>query len=263
MKRGGKSCQVLKLANMYDIEALKNLLLSKDYCTITDDGSVRKPSDPVYLDISNAMIALGSSMSAKHVYQTVKANRNHFLEIIMEKFTPHLVQQSQIIIQDQNDCNESDGSKGSISDFHPSSSSDNFKEFQIVVSAKNWNLVKPNKKVVGQKMTLRKNKWTDVMADLIYGQTKITCAFSFKKSVIAESSSAKYYVEVQGKCKECGARLKGNVFKKPQENADVIFHFLLTGYRYQFSHSKRRNLRGERRECVANQLISQRKPASV
>lgn len=89
---------------------------------------------------------------------------------------------------------------------------------------------------------------------MLYMNKKITCALSFKKSVVRESTSAQFHVKVEGKCVECDGNLNGYIYSKLVKNKDVIMHFELFNAPANFIHTKRSQLRGDVRVWLVSLL---------
>lgn len=239
---------------MYDKAELKRLLSIDQYKVIDDAGKVLPPSHPVYTSISKAMADAGSVMSGKHVYTTIRNNRNDFYFFVKKTF-----------------LGDAEGHGGSDNHHSDSGSIDipfslpNNKEtrkFSLVISYEKWTDIKPQKQD-GKPLTLQKNKWTNVFADKIYEQHKIPCAFVFKNSKVFDGSSAKYYVKFRAKCVECSANLEGVASQKPKSKQDIIFYCKLTNLISNFSHCRKRQLRGDKRRELAAQLVDGRKSAAL
>lgn len=80
--------------------------------------------------------------------------------------------------------------------------------------------------------------------------------------MVTPSATAACYAKFTGHCVECKAKITGQLYKVPAKDVDVIFLCDLENIRPALHlGTKKRQLRGNRREKVARQLIEQRKGA--
>lgn len=107
-----------------------------------------------------------------------------------------------------------------------------------------------------------KEGWADVIAERICQQySEIDCVFSFKNNLVTPRS-AETYPKFIGYCTECKSKIIGRLENAPMIDVDVIFLCYIENVCPDLhTGKKKRQLRGQRREEVANKLIEQRKDA--
>lgn len=119
------------------------------------------------------------------------------------------------------------------------------KHFQLIISEEKWVQIKPTRQTYGRNkrkyMSLQPGKWTYIFADKIWQQTKLPCAFTFKRAKVFTNSDAKCYAKFKGTCNECGAQLVGILYNKPAKKSDVVFDCTLAGFSTEIIHKKRNN----------------------
>lgn len=71
---------------MYDKKLLAELLSRTEYRTVDENGKILPPSNDVYKNISLSLLEHGCRMSAKHIYTTLKTNRNGFYNQVLRTF---------------------------------------------------------------------------------------------------------------------------------------------------------------------------------
>lgn len=185
---------------MYDKKLLAELLVRTEYKIVDDNGKILPPSNAyniIYNNISLAMLQSGSRMTAKHVYTMLKNNRNGLYDHVLRMFK---INHDEINVR----------SKESVLEIS-NCANINKQTFNLVILAKNWSEIKPSKKMYSKReyVILKSGQWSHIFAEEIWKQTKIICAFSFKRAKVYTAKDAKCYAYFEAKCKQCGAKLKG------------------------------------------------------
>lgn len=205
---------------MYDKEKLLKILIDEKNKTIDDDGKVFPPSHVIYRCISEALINSGPHVTPNHVYTILKNDRSGMYKAVLNAFS----------IDKKEIYNESKGSSFNETEKNDNSACKENKKFKLLIAEEKWAQMKPSESRYECKrnnkrtyVSLQKGKWTHIFADKIWQQTRIPCAFTFKRAKILKSSDAKYYAKFRGNCSECGAQLVGILYNKPAKKNDVIF----------------------------------------
>lgn len=94
--------------------------------------------------------------------------------------------------------------------------------FDLDIDDASWNSIAPFSVIYKEKgrysnkrrYTVLKQGWTDVIQKACWEKSKLPCAYSFKRAKIFDREN-RVYLEIVGKCKECGATFKGHCLKKP------------------------------------------------
>lgn len=241
---------------MYDKQKLLEILLHADFRTLDDHGKPFPPSACVYTSISKNMKEFGSSIEPKHVYTIVNQNRNGYKDEILKAFE---IQNNEE--QKQDNSNYSMNTTSSTN--HENSKEAESKNFHIILSPEQWAIIKPLRKLYGRrfKYTMQSG-WTDIIAEKLWTQQKLSCVISFKKHDVSCSSSARNFISIIGHCKECDALLYGTIQNEPPNNVDVKIHISIKHIRQEeHSNRKTRHLKGKRREMIADAIIGQCKDA--
>jgi hypothetical protein len=201
----------------------------------------------------------GSHITPRHVYTIVKDGRNGFKTLIasMHKINP----------ERDNNSNISNRTFDADSSIDPScnlSESVDCKKIRLVLSAQKWLKISPKKKISSGRIYWKLQEgWADVIAERICQQHgSVDCVFSFKNNLVTPSATAETYAKFVGSCTECKAKITGRLQNAPTRDVDVIFSYQIENIRsHLHTERKKRQLRGKRREKVANQMIEQRKDA--
>lgn len=237
---------------MYDKSILLEILLQDECRTLNDDGKPYPPSALVYTTISHKMRKRGFNITPKHIYVIVRENRNGYKNQLQH----HL----GITSHDKsvNEVNDSSYSEDTV--MHISVTLDK-KEFNIVISAEKWQMMKPRKKIYNNRVYWAMQPgWTDIVAERLWQQQKLDCVFKFKKHNVHLSKEARCYIFFRGSCVECTATMECILLKMPTENTDVIIKCKVKNICF-IKHTKKRHLKGNRRAIVADIIINQRKEA--
>lgn len=242
----------------YDKLILGEILLQND-CRILDvNGKILPPSHPVYRFVANRMALRSSHIEPRHVYTIVNEDRNSFKTLIASTH--------KIDPEGDKNFNISNRSFDADSSTDPncnSSENINCKKIRLVLSAQKWLKISPKKKVSSGRIYWKLQEgWADVIAERICQQhVSVDCVFSFKNNLVNPSATAETYAKFIGYCTECKAKITGRLQNAPTRDVDVIFSCRIENIRSHHTNRKKRQLRGKRREKIANQMIEQRKDA--
>lgn len=217
---------------MYDLEKLQELLKTEEYKVVDDNGKVLPPSNKIYTRISEAM---GGNPTAKHVYTIAKNNRNGIYDMILNSFG---LLNSSMQYQDNF--------------FNPNTLNVSEK-FNLKFTKEDWMLIKPEASEDGQLNNIFQPGWTDIFAKNIWIQLRIPCPWTFKKTKILGQNTM--YYKIKANCNECSAKLICILNEEPDKNEDVEFNCTIKNATPGYIHKKRRQLRGQRRTLVTNNLI--------
>lgn len=92
----------------------------------------------------------------------------------------------------------------------------------------------------------------------------MSCCFKFKNNLVTPSGNAENYASFNGICVECKAPINGHVRSEPGKDTDVsIFCRVDDIVPELHTGTKKRQVRGEKREELGNKLIEQRMDAAT
>lgn len=200
---------------MYDKLKLLEILLDSNFRTLDDNGKVYPPSNEIFRTISKTMLESNHNITPKNIYVIINENRNGYRDKIMKAFNINVqnIDSSYNILSSSTDTVENN--------FINTLS----KEFDIIISAEQWKTIMPVRKLYGRRYKhVLQSGWTDLIAERTWQQQKFSCTIAFKKHDVHESSSAKYYIEMHGVCKECNATIKCKIMHRPCSTVDVKIH---------------------------------------
>lgn len=241
----------------YDKNLLHEILLQQDCRTVDDNGKILPRSNSVFKVAANRMALRGSLIQPHHVYTIINEDRNGFRTLVSNKY--------KIGPRDLENHDTSAVSTSSQKNSNASFSESLFsRKIKLVLSAEKWGEMTPKKKKsIGRTYWKLQTGWGDIIAERICQQhASIDCVFSFKNNLVTPSATAACYAKFTGHCVECKAKITGQLYKVPAKDVDVIFLCDLENIRPALHlGTKKRQLRGNRREKVARQLIEQRKGA--
>lgn len=157
---------------MYDKDKLHDIITNDEYRTIDDDGKIFPPSHDVHRMISQTLINSGSRITPKHIYTILKNDRNGMYSAVLKAFGI----EKKAVYNDSKDS----ALNVCVSDLNNTSTSEQLKNFKLIISEENWAQIKPTRQTYGRDkrkyMSLKPGKWTHVFADKIWQQTKLPCA---------------------------------------------------------------------------------------
>lgn len=225
---------------MYDIEKLVKVLTNDCYKVVDENGKVFPPSNGIYKLIGTTM---EGNPKAKHVYTIVKNNRHDIYDKILKAF-------DIILPLTEPELEES---------YNPNVSAAKFVDkFNIVISVAEWLQIKPEETVYndGKKYITLKPGWTDLIAAKVWKESRIPCAWSFKrvKGTIGKKRKNEL-IKIRGKCKEFDAKIICLIENYLSKNSDIISKVVIKNYQFDYIHTGRRHLTGNWRLAVASNLI--------
>lgn len=91
---------------------------------------------------------------------------------------------------------------------------------------------------------LKPYAWADVINDAFIKKHKLPCNFLYKRAKVSiDTNNTKYYINFQGKCKDCGENLFGWCSKKPKEFEPLEINISTKDTRgEELTHSSKRDL---------------------
>lgn len=185
---------------MYDKSILLEILLRDDCRTLDNNGKPYVPSALVYNTISLEMQARGSHITAKHVYEIIRSNRNGYRSLLLKQYG---INDDYQLKEDVDNTSISENVNISTSSISMYST-----EFNLIVSSENWQKMKPGKKIYGNRVYwVLKSGWCDIIAERLWQQQKLYCTFKFKKHNVHLNARARCYVFFRGSCVECAATI--------------------------------------------------------
>jgi hypothetical protein len=235
----------------YDKIGLEKILLDPAFRTIDAIGHVLPPSNEIYKTISHLMAEKGSKITAKHIHTIINNNRNGFKDRVMIFFD---IKPDPVSFTTYNsDCLSRD----------QSTDTDTVKIINLVISSQKWKSIEPVEKEYGKRYYWRlREGWADVVAESMWVQHNISCVFVSKNNTVNKSAISRYYLTFDGYCRECCAKIRGTLLKEPAKDVDVVVKVTIEGLDPKaHTGEKRRQLRGIRRQRVADSLIDMRKDA--
>lgn len=236
--------EFVKVATKYDL-----------WCE--NSNSIKGPSAQCWTDISKDLNYL---ISSKYVYIIVKENRNDICNKLFLNGIPT--------------CTDDLDNINRFDDFHSSTSSETFSEdtlnFNITLSADEWGSLYDNRPQIYKRSdkkseyrtyhTLQPHKWTSVIHEHFYEQTKLPCSIVYKYAKIFQEGQV--FLKIAGHCSTCNSTLSGNLASCPSVGSRVIIRFNIKGnFKSCRTHKKRRVL-GDTKVELTNQLKDQNKSAS-
>ncbi|CAH2303067.1 Hypothetical predicted protein [Pelobates cultripes] len=106
-----------------------------------------------------------------------------------------------------------------------------------------------------RRKVLKQNTWTATIADVLYKQHGIPCAFSFKRNKvrIGEDKTRKF-ITANGHCTECKAVVHISAEQEPDLGNPLILHVRAPDTR-PIPHLKKNQLRGEKRRKLGEEML--------
>lgn len=131
--------------------------------------------------------------------------------------------------------------------------------FNLSFTFKEWLQIKPEnveyhcKKLKSRTyLTLQRKAWTNILFAAVYKETKLPCAFSFKRAKITESS---IYLQITGSCNECGSEFYGCIVNEPAPQLDVRIECEVSHFDSSYQHCKKRQLKGNKRVEASTVMV--------
>ncbi|XP_057325867.1 uncharacterized protein LOC130667946 [Microplitis mediator] len=124
--------------------------------------------------------------------------------------------------------------------------------FNLVLTNKQWVEIKPPDGLGRKKIPLRKNVWTNIIADAFWDQYRLPCAYVFKYGHVYGPSS-KYYIIINGRCrsKKCGNKFYAVTDLEPEPNEPLRLRVRTRNTMMEEHEEVRRPINGERRRQLA------------
>lgn len=96
-------------------------------------------------------------------------------------------------------------------------------EVDIVIPREKWRVIRPQQRIYGKRKYWKlQNGWTGVIAQEISAQRQLKCVVSFKNNNVYRSAGAKFFLSIEGFCRQCGVTIQCNLSKEPAEDDDDI-----------------------------------------
>lgn len=156
-------------------------------------------------------------------------------------------------VEDYDNSEISSNSSNSSSD----DQSDKCNVYTISITADKWKIMQRDDEIRNK---LKSGVWTNVLAEAIYEQEKLCCAWSFKSHEVPINDTSEYFFHFTATCTDtsCNTKMRGEVLKH-KNLLDPLKHGLnitlyLTG-NYSVHHTKKRRFGGIRRQEVSTRLL--------
>lgn len=136
-------------------------------------------------------------------------------------------------------CESSVSSDSNISNSITDVGDSSILKFNIELSYKVWETVKPVKKIYGTKRggktriyyVLQPGVWSNVIVDAVTKKRgQISCSWTFKTNKCYMSGNGGVYLSIRANCNTCGAELCGEMENEPIENNPVLINFEIRGF---------------------------------
>lgn len=226
---------------MEHVQDLLNILLSTEYRNISDaHGEAVVPKSDVYNDVSDK---LSGRMKPRYIYVILKQNRYRITEKLWEFHC----------ISSEETTSEFQLSNTTIND---SAVSDTI-ECNITFPYKTWLVIRPENMTYAAAdrsgkernyKTLIRQSWSNVVYDALYKEIKLPCALSFKRCTLSDTG---FHVTIAGVCHECNSTFHGCIVNEPLPHTPVVMECTIKHFDESVKHSKKRQLKGERRTKIA------------
>lgn len=141
-----------------------------------------------------------------------------------------------------------------------------YNDFQEEV--KNYRRRDLSTKRSGHKTVLRKYytwenyTWPQLLRNKIFQHTTLNCSIVFKRAKL--HLEGPIFATISGKCKECEAKLQGEILTNPKDEANVIFAFKMSGkHNTKHLNTNKIALKGKERQNIILQMVKENKSAST
>lgn len=227
-----------------DIQFLHNNFELHKEEIFNNTGGINPPSHPVWKTISKE---IDYRYSSKYLYTLIKCNRHGF----RNKFMP-CSNTAEL------ETSLEEGCCSSTSDESTTSFDENqVLKFTITLSAHEWLDIHPECKTYQDGRTysvLKSGRWADVIASHFWDHTSLPCALTFKRARIYNDPSCFLYICAF--CKSCKSHLEGKIPTQPMENKRVMINCIYRGSFQTCKCTSKRQLKGDSRNRIAKQLLS-------
>lgn len=117
----------------------------------------------------------------------------------------------------------------------------------LVISPEKWHAIRSQEKMYGKRLYWKlREGWADVVAEAMWVQHQLDCVFVSKNHNVYRSAIAKYFLTFEGFCRECSAKISGNLINEPAKDVDVILKCHIDEIKLK-SHSGKKKKAIERR----------------
>lgn len=219
----------------------KQKIFESEKQNLVKNGKIPIPSDLIWIHLKSKY-ELRADVTPKAIYTAA-------LEYYKE---------NKVIIPNENDdgSNKSGDENDEIKSNKSTDSNEssqlhdsNTVRFDITVSSKAWNYIKPeceeyhrepdtdHKTYTRKYSVLKRGSWTCALSEQIArNRNDIPCKWVYKRGKVYENSDV--YIKVSGSCVTCDAKLVGVLKKKPESPTKLIkFQFVITDLNMEL-HSK-------------------------
>jgi len=195
----------------------------------------------------NKFYLLDGAMSKSYVYMYITQNRNGILDKLYGKeieLSPQKI--SKNVSKNESDSSiHSNWSMNELNTLAPLRA-------KVHISKYDWEKIDPH--IVSYKnreYEVLKTGWTDIIYEHIWKEIKIPCAFHFKNAKISRIPGD-IFLKIKGKCSECNTEI--NIYSITEPAAEGIYLHVSTYDTRDIVHTKKRQLRGNKRKCVVKDL---------
>lgn len=222
-----------------------------------NSNSIKGPSDKCWLDISEE---LKYSISSKYAYIIVRENRNNVCNKLFPNVNSIRVEKcdNAIIYDDlQSSCSSE-------------TSNDDTLNFNITLSADEWESLYNNNPQIYKRSdvksgcrlyyTLHPHKWTSVMHEFFYEQTKLPCSIVYKNAKIYQEGQV--FLKMSGYCSACESILTGILTSCPTQGSRVIIRCTLKRKFKSCRTNRKRRIIGDKKVNYVNKLKQQNQSAA-
>lgn len=199
-------------------------------------------------------------ISSKYAYIIVKENRNEICNKLFPSDIPAHTDEFDNI-NNFDDLNSSTSSE---------TCGDDTLNFNITLSADEWGSLYDNKPQIYKRtdkkseyrsyFTLQPYKWTSVIHEHFYEQTKLPCSISYKYAKIFQEGQV--FLKIAGHCSACNSTLSGYLTSCPTVGSRAIIKCNIKGNFKSCKTHKKRRVIGDQKIKFANQLKDQNKSAA-
>lgn len=243
------------------LEAIKNYNVFDE-----DSKRLKGPSQECWSQIQKD---LNHIIDVKYIYTIVLQNRYGIADKITNQnqnlsstiFNNNDIDDSFNIEESSNESKSSVSTKEYISDLL---------NFNITLSSEEWTSIydknpktwnrSDGKNIRRVYYTLVTNKWTPVINEHFYEQTKLSCCVKYKRANIYPGGE--HFLKIYGMCTFCNSLFKGNLTNEPEEGRRVIIRFTMEGSYIHCTTRKKRRIIGDKRDNFLTKMLQQNMSAA-
>lgn len=200
-------------------------LFSEHFEQLVQNGKLVSPSSAIFSELG---LKLGKTPKAVYI-----SMQRQFAQISVE--CPSDVSQQRDETSSSHESDIATETTEKVIKFNVNMSSDLFQVQNYLKKGRGKQLVRKGVKA----------GWSDSLFDIIWKQNKAICAWSFRHAYVNSDET----ISFDGDCTECGTAMRAVT----TVNRSRIY-VEITGYQDKFEHNKRRQVRGERRNRIAEKL---------